>query len=175
MANPFVGEIRIFPFNFAPFGWATCNGQLLPIGQNVALFSLLGTQYGGNGTSNFALPNLQGSFPINFGQAPGLPSYIQGESGGQAAVALLTTQIPAHTHTVVCAAAGNSTSPSGNAFGSEGRGKPPAYAPLAVGAAVVMSSSAVAAAGSSQPHPNMPPYLTLNFCIALQGIFPARG
>ena len=174
MANPFLGEIRIFPFNFAPQGWATCNGQLLSIGQNNALFSLLGINYGGDGHTTFGLPNLQGSFPINFGQGSGLPEYVQGQSGGQAAVALLTTQIPAHSHTVGCAGTGNASSPAANAFAGAGRGKTPAYAPPG-GVAAVMSSSAVISAGSSQPHDNMPPYLTLNFCIALQGVFPSRA
>src|SRR5438477_9290143 len=113
MADPFVAEIRIFPFNFAPKGWAFCDGQLLPISQNTALFSLLGTTYGGNGTSNFALPNLQGAAPLNFGQGAGLSLYDLGQSGGETAVTLLQTEMPVHTHNVQCStAAGDANSPA---------------------------------------------------------------
>lgn len=175
MADPFVGEIRVFPFNFAPLGWAMCNGQLLPISQNTALFSLLGTQYGGNGTSNFALPNLQGSVPLGWGQGPGLTDRFIGEVGGNASVSLLVSEIPTHSHSIQCAAtAGNSSNPTGAVFGSASRGKPPAYAPSA-GTPVILSAAAVATAGNGLPHDNMPPYLALNFCIALQGVFPARS
>src|SRR5580698_1243006 len=173
MADPFVGEIRVFPFNFAPNGWALCNGQILPISQNTALFSLLGTYYGGNGTSNFALPNLQGNFPIHQGQGVGLSQYVIGETGGAASVTLLVSEIPTHTHTVACAATGNSSNPSNAVFGAAPRGKPPAYS-AATGTKVNMNATAVATAGGSQPHNNMPPFLTLNFCIALQGIYPSR-
>lgn len=174
MADNFLGEIRLFPFNFAPLGWAMCNGQLLSIAQNTALFSLLGTQYGGNGTSNYALPNLQGAVAMNMGQGPGLSPYDIGQTGGSATVTLLTTEISAHTHNLMCTATtGNAASPSGNSFGSALRGKPPGYA-AASGVKVNMSASAVASAGGAQPHSNMQPYLTLNYCIALQGIFPAR-
>jgi len=175
MADQFIGEIRVFPFNFAPSGWALCNGQLLPISQNTALFSLLGTMYGGNGTSNFALPNLQGRAPMSSGQGPGLSIRDQGELGGEQTVTLLVTEIPTHTHTVQCGVAGNTASPANATFGGAGRGRPPAYAAFSSSAAVTMSASAVAQTGSSQPHDNMPPYLGLNFCIALTGIFPPRG
>lgn len=173
MADNFVGEIRVFPFNFAPTGWAQCNGQILPISQNTALFSLLGTFFGGNGTSTFALPNLQGSLPINNGQGAGLSIRDLGESGGEASVTLLQTEMPAHAHNVNCATTSNAASPANAVFGGAARGKPPAYAPGP--AAVAMSPSAVSVSGGGQPHNNLPPYLVLNFCIALQGIFPARS
>jgi microcystin-dependent protein len=174
MANPFVGEIRMFSCNFAPLGWAFCNGQLLPISQNTALFSLLGTYYGGNGTSTFALPNLQGCFPINQGEGAGLSDYVIGQTGGSATVTLLTSEIPAHAHSVACAATGNSTSPSNAVFGGAPRGKAPAYA-SSTGTKVNMSTAAVAATGGSQAHNNMPPFRVLNFCIALQGVYPPRS
>jgi microcystin-dependent protein len=174
MADQFVAEIRAFPFNFAPSGWAQCNGQLLPISQNTAVFSLLGTNFGGNGTSNFALPNLQGMMPKNFGQGPGLNLYDLGETGGEQTVTLLTTEIPTHGHNLSVAGAGNSSTPSSSTVLAGGaRGKQPAYA--SGPPTVAMSGAAVATAGGSQPHNNMSPYLTLNFCIALQGIFPARS
>jgi microcystin-dependent protein len=174
MADPFVGEIRMFPFNFAPQGWALCNGQLLAISQNTALFSLLGTFYGGDGKSNFALPNLQGNLPISQGQGAGLSPHFIGQTGGSSAITLLLNEIPSHTHTIACAASGNSSNPSNAVFGAAPRGKPPAYA-ASSGTKVNMSATAVAVAGGNQPHSNMPPYLTLNFCIALQGIYPPRS
>ncbi len=174
MSNPFVGEIRVFPFNFAPLGWAFCNGQLLPISQNTALFSLLGTNFGGNGTSNFALPNLQGSNPIFWEQGPGLTLRDIGEVGGEAAVTLTETEMPAHSHSVGCATTSNTSRPADAVFGGASSGKSPAYASSGSGT-VNMSPSAVASTGDGQPHNNMPPYLTLNFCIALQGVFPARS
>jgi microcystin-dependent protein len=174
MADQLVGEISVFPFNFAPTGWAMCNGQVMAISQNTALFSLLGTQFGGNGTSTFALPNLQGSVPLDAGFGPGLSQRVIGEVGGSPTVTLTVSEIPAHSHSVVCAAGSNATSPANAAFGGEGRGKPPAYAPSS-GTKVNMSSSAVAHTGGGLPHDNMQPYLVLNFCIALQGIFPARA
>lgn len=175
MADQFVAEIRLFPFNFAPLGWAMCNGQLLPISQNTAVFSLLGTYYGGNGTSNFALPNLQGNVAVDYGNGAGLTAVEIGETGGSATVTLLSTQIPAHTHVLHCSTSvGNAASPSGNSFGAAQRGKPPGYGAIS-GAAVNMSTNAVGPAGSSQPHNNMPPFLVMNFCIALQGIYPPRS
>src|SRR5580658_416275 len=167
MSDPFVGEIRVFPFNFAPLGWAMCNGQLLPISQNTALFSLLGTQFGGNGTSNFQLPNLRGSVPINQGEGAGLTSRVMGEVGGSPTVTLTVAEIPVHSHGVACAATGTSDSPLDAVFAGSQAGN--AYAPS--GTKVNMSAAAVAPAGGSQPHNNMPPYLVLNFCIALQGVF----
>ena len=174
MADQFVGEIRIVPLNFAPTGWALCDGQTLPISQNTALFSLLGTQFGGNGTSTFALPNLQGSAPMNQGNGAGLTPRVMGETGGETAVTLLTSEIPAHTHTIGVASASTSGTPGPTVvFGGGGRGKEPAYAPAS--APVTMSPQAIGLTGGSQPHNNMPPYLTLNFVIALVGIFPARS
>lgn len=176
MANPFVAEIRIFGFNFAPTGWAMCNGQILPISQNTALFSLLGTTYGGDGRSNFALPNLQGSAPMQSGQGPGLSLRDLGETGGEQTVTLLQTEIPSHTHTAQGATAAGDASPQGNTWGGgalKGHGVP-LYAP-AGSSMVQMSPSALATTGGNLPHNNLPPYLTLNFCIALQGVFPARS
>src|ERR1700748_1336880 len=169
MSDQFVAEIRIFPFNFAPKGWAMCNGQLLPISQNTALFSLLGTMYGGDGRSTFALPNLQGSAPMNQGAGPNLTQRTMGESGGSPSVTLLSTEMPSHTHTVMNAAASNATVPATNTvFGGGGRDKESAYAPASQPASVLMNPLAVGIAGGSQPHNNMPPYLALNFVIALQ-------
>ena len=177
MSNPFVAEIRIFAGNFARTGWALCNGQLLPISQNTALFSLLGTTYGGNGTSNFALPNLQGAAPLNFGQGPGLSLYDLGKTGGETAVTLLQSGIPSHTHNAQCsAAAGTANNPANNCWATAqvGRQAENKYS-ATTGSSPLMSSNAISVAGSSLPHNNMPPYLTLNFCIALQGIFPSRS
>jgi len=172
MSEPFVGEIRMVSFNFAPRGWATCDGQLLPLSQNTALFSLLGTMYGGNGKSNFALPNLQGSAPMMFGQGPGLTDRFQGETGGTATVTLITSEIPAHTHTVNCQNTGaGQASPQNNIWAAAAGRTPPAnYQSTAPNTA--MSSSAVSLVGGNQPHNNMPPYLVVYFCIALQGVFP---
>ena len=172
--NPFVAEIRIFPFNFAPRGWAFCNGQLLSISQNTALFSLLGTTYGGDGKSNFALPNLMGSVPMNQGQGPGLSLHDLGESGGSDVVSLLVTEIPSHTHSIVVRntpppAVLASPSPT-TVFGRSNGG--PAYVPS--GSLGSMNAQTIAPAGGNQPHNNLMPYLTLNFCIALQGVFPPR-
>ena len=176
MADQFVGEIRIVPFNFAPVGWALCDGQLLAISQNTALFSLLGTYYGGNGTSNFALPNLQGSAPMNQGNGAGLTPRILGEVGGETAVTLLVSAMPSHTHTAKNAAASNAGTPGPTVtFGGGGRGKAPAYAPASTQNAAQLMQRAVSLTGGNQPHNNMPPYLTLNFVIALQGIFPPRS
>jgi len=173
MADPFVAEIRIFPFNFAPTGWAFCDGQLLPISQNTALFSLLGTTYGGDGKSNFALPNLQGQVPMHPGQGPGLSLHNLGESGGSDTVTLLTSQIPGHNHALMASAQpAEDSSPAGEALGRS------------VGAALyqtntaqnlaTMAPEALAPSGGGQPHNNLMPYLTLSFCIALQGVFPPR-
>ncbi len=174
MADPFVAEIRIFPFNFAPKGWAFCDGQLLPISQNTALFSLLGTTYGGDGKSTFALPNLQGQAPMHPGQGPGLSLHDLGETGGSETVTLLESEIPAHAHFFDGQNSfANSTVPTGKLLGRPFGGgnvyKTPAGANLGA-----MASAALAPAGGDQPHNNMMPYLTLNFCIALQGVFPPR-
>ena len=174
MADPFLAEIRIFPFYFAPRGWAFCNGQILPLSQNTALFSLLGTTYGGDGKSNFALPNMQGSAPMHPGQGNGLSLHDLGETGGTEAVTLLETEIPAHSHALqadggdvgeeripINRALARTTGVGGKLYG-------------AVGSQVSMAFAALPVAGASLPHTNMQPYLTLNFCIALQGIFPPR-
>ena len=173
MADPFVAEIRIFPFNFAPRGWALCNGQLLPIAQNTALFSLLGTTYGGNGTSTFALPDLQGSVPVHPGQGPGLSLRDLGEQGGSDTVTLLESEIPAHTHALAAsAAAAFARSPSGELFANESGGVN-SYAALAA-PTTVLAAAACPPVGGDQPHNNLAPYLTFNFCIALQGVYPSR-
>ena len=171
--DPFVAEIRIFPFNFAPRGWAFCDGQLLPISQNTALFSLLGTTYGGNGQSNFALPDMQGNAPMHPGQGPGLSLHDLGETGGSDTVSLLQSEMPLHNHTL----RGNNTlgdipSPAGNALARYAN----AYQQDTTTPAnqVLMAQQGLPPAGGDQPHNNLQPYLTLNFCIAMQGVFPPR-
>ncbi|HVV72113.1 MAG TPA: tail fiber protein [Verrucomicrobiae bacterium] len=174
MSNPFVAEIRLFPGNFAPVGWALCNGQLLPINQNTALFSLLGTTYGGDGITTFALPNFQGSAPLQAGQGPGLSSYDLGQTGGEAAVTLLPSEMPAHTHSVLCNnGSGDLNTPTNNTWCKSHTGKTPLNMYAATGNAA-MSAGAISPAGGGQPHNNMPPYLVLNFIIALQGVYPSR-
>ena len=174
MADPFVAEIRIFPFNFAPRGWAWCDGQLLPLSQNTALFSLLGTTYGGDGKSTFALPDLQGRAPMHPGQGPGLSLHDLGETAGSETVTLLESEIPAHSHALQAATApGNNRNPAGNVLARATGGNvylAPAGAPL-----VSMSNQALTPAGGDQPHNNLQPYLTFYFNIALQGVFPPRG
>jgi len=171
MADPFVAEIRIFPFNFAPRGWAWCDGQLLPLSQNTALFSLLGTTYGGDGKSNFALPDLQGRTPMHPGQGPGLSLHDLGETGGSETVSLLESEIPSHSHSWSGTLDDDdSTLPQDHLLG----GLSVIYAP-GNSALVAMSDQALAPAGGDQPHNNMQPYLTYYFCIALQGVFPPRG
>jgi microcystin-dependent protein len=171
MADPFIAEIRIFPFNFAPRGWAFCNGQLLPLAQNTALFSLLGTTYGGNGSTNFALPNLQGAVPMQPGQGPGLSLYDLGEQGGSETVTLLATELPSHSHNLSASSSDGIDPSPGNSLLAAGLGIGAYAAPAA---ATTLADGSVAVSGGSQPHNNMMPYLTLNFCIALQGIFPPR-
>jgi microcystin-dependent protein len=172
MSDPFVAEIRIFPFNFAPKGWAFCDGQILPLSQNTALFSLLGTTYGGDGKSNFALPNMQGNAPMHPGQGPGLSLHDLGETGGSETVSLLESEIPSHSHTlkadVLDIADTNAVSPNASLALSSGG---TLYQSASNGA---MSDNAITPAGGDQPHNNMQPYLTLNFCIALQGVYPPR-
>lgn len=175
MSDPFVAEIKIVGFNFPPTGWATCDGQLMPISQNTALFSLLGTTYGGDGKSTFALPNLQGCAPMQQGQGPGLSLRDLGEFSGEENVTLLATEMPAHAHGVQAVGSSDSATPQGNAWGSGQKGFGNVYAPSNPPTNVPMSPSALTIAGSSLPHNNMPPYLTLTFIIALQGIFPARS
>lgn len=172
MADPFVAEIRIFPFNFAPKGWAWCDGQLMPLSQNTALFSLLGTTYGGDGKSTFALPDLQGRAPMHPGQGPGLSLHDLGEASGSQTVTLLESEIPAHTHTLradvldvadtnlVSSTASLALTSGGTLYQSASN--------------VMLAAEALAPAGGDAPHNNMMPYLTFYFCIALQGVFPAR-
>jgi microcystin-dependent protein len=173
VADPFVAEIRIFPFNFAPKGWAFCDGQLLPLSQNTALFSLLGTTYGGDGKSTFALPDLQGRAAMHPGQGQGLSQRFLGEEGGSDTVTLLVSEIPVHSHAAnalgvlsTTAAPSSQTALSRSVNGS-------AYTPGG-GAVQQLAPQALPPAGSSFPHNNLQPYLTMNYCIALQGVFPAR-
>jgi len=176
MSAPFVAEIRIFASNFAPTGWAQCNGQLIPISQNTALFSLLGTFYGGDGKSTFALPDFQGCAPMHAGQGPGLSERFLGETGGEENVTLLQAEMPSHKHSVNADGAGIAAlgSPANATWGGlPGRTPPPVYS--SAPPSVQMSPFAISVTGSSFPHNNMPPYLTFNFCIAMQGVFPPRG
>ena len=166
MAEPFLAEIRIFSFNFPPKGWAFCNGQFLPINQNQALFSLLGTTYGGNGQTTFALPNLKGRTPLHVGNG-----HTQGEAAGTTAVTISQQQMPQHIHFLNASNdAANAVLPAGNVFAVSPQ---QVYAPA--GNLTPMVASSVTNVGGSQPHTNMMPYLVLNFCIALQGIFPSRN
>jgi microcystin-dependent protein len=175
VADPFVAEIRIFPFNFPPKGWASCNGQLLPISQNTALFSLLGTTYGGDGKSTFALPNMQGNAPMHPGQGSGLSLHDLGETGGSETVTLLESEIPSHPHFMRAHSGdqGDHQNPAPNtSIAQSAQGS--AYQSNTSQNLVTMNPSILAPAGNSQPHNNMQPYLTLNFCIALQGVYPPR-
>jgi microcystin-dependent protein len=172
MADPFLAEIRIFPFNFAPKGWALCDGGLMPISQNTALFALLGTIYGGDGKSTFALPNLQGSAPMHPGQGQGLSLRDLGEEGGTEQVTLLESEMPSHTHQMIGdSGVGSSNDPAGNLPARPFGGGDLYGAP---GPGTQLAMNAIAPAGTSLHHNNMMPYLTLHFCIALQGIFPMR-
>ncbi len=172
MAEPFLGEIKMFAGNFAPRNYAFCNGQLLPIQQNTALFSLLGTTYGGNGQTNFALPDLRGRAPIHQHQGPGLSSQVIGESLGQESITLNATQLPSHTHRQQA-----STSPASAAFGPSAAPAASATTNFYGGGApsLSMAATAVGDTGGGQPHDNMAPFQVLNFIIALQGVFPSRN
>lgn len=170
MATPNLGEIRMVGFNFAPRGYALCNGQLLPIIQNQALFSILGTTYGGNGTTTFALPDLRSRAPVHQGQGSGLSPYVVGQNGGTEIVTLTSQQIPQHSHTPVAnATTVNQVSPANGFWGNSQQSNYSASGP------VTMAAGAVAQAGGNQPHSNIQPYLTITFVIALQGIFPSRN
>lgn len=168
--EPFLGEMIWVPYNFAPRGWAFCDGQILPIAQNTALFSLLGTTYGGNGQTTFALPDMRGKLMINAGQGPGLSDYVQGEMGGDASHTLLQVEMPAHTHGFQASTTtASATTPGGSLYGQTATGKQYGNGPTAS-----MSINGVGVSGGGQPHNNMMPYGTLNCIIAIQGIFPAR-
>lgn len=173
MATPFLAEIRMMGCNFAPKGNALCNGQILPIPQNAALFSLLGTVYGGDGRTTFALPNLQGRTPMHPGQGPGLSNRTLGETGGTETITLLTTEIPSHSHAVACVdGPANQPAPAGTSWsaeisGSNFYGPPATLEPMAAGA--------ISATGENQPHNNLQPSAVINFVIALAGTFPARN
>ena len=172
MADPFVAEIRRFAGNFAPKGWAFCNGQLMPISQNTALFSLLGTTYGGDGKSTFALPDLQGSAPMHPGDGPGLSQRFLGEQSGSQTVSLLQTEMPAHNHNMMAVNdVGDSNAPAGL---SMARSQGASVYNAANSPVAAMAFTSLAPAGGSLPHNNMQPYLTLNFIMALQGVFPQR-
>jgi microcystin-dependent protein len=172
VANPYLGEIRIFAFNFAPVGWIQCSGQLLPISQYTALFSLLGTFYGGNGTSNFALPNLQSRIRLGMGAGTGLSTYSIGQTGGTETVTLTAAQMPEHSHPVHAAGTEATTDAAVGHLLAKSKthvyAKPSASTPL-------MNSAMIADAGDGEPHNNIQPYLALNFCIAYEGIFPSRS
>lgn len=168
MSEPFLGQLALVGFNFAPQGWALCQGQLLSIAQNSALFSLLGTTYGGDGVTTFALPDLRGRAALGFGQGPGLQNYTQGQTSGAESVTLIQQQIPAHSHSVACAAEeASASSPTGQLLANA-----TIYAATANGA---MSPAMIGPAGGNQPHDNMPPYLVLNWIIALEGVYPSRS
>ncbi|MBS1799731.1 MAG: phage tail protein [Acidobacteria bacterium] len=180
MAEPFLGEIRMVGWNFAANGWALCNGQLLPINQNQALFSLLGTMYGGDGIRTFALPNLQGRVPIHQGNGAGLTPYTIGEAAGTETVTLLSTQMPSHNHLVGVSNQAGSVADPTNAIlaqGNSGSGRSPVPVSdyVSTAATGTLAPTAVSAAGGNQPHSNIQPYLCVNFIIALQGIFPSRA
>jgi microcystin-dependent protein len=171
MADPFMAEIRVFSFTFAPNGWAQCNGQLMPISQNSALFSLLGTSYGGDGRTTFALPGLQGQLPMCWGQGPGLTQRTLGETGGSQSVALLAAEAPAHTHslTLFSASTAVSSTPQ-DQYLADGACKP--FGSTNLTTDTMLHPSAMTVAGGSQAHNNMMPSLAINFCIALSGMFP---
>jgi microcystin-dependent protein len=175
MSDQFVAEIRIFPFNFPPTGWAFCNGQLMPISQNTALFSLLGTTYGGDGKSTFALPDMQGNAPMQPGQGQGLSLRDLGEMSGVESVTLLISEIPFHTHNIATHnldfADTQNPSPT-SILGKSNQGQ--CYQTTVNANLTTLAPQTLTPAGGSLPHNNMQPYLTLNFCIALQGIFPQR-
>jgi microcystin-dependent protein len=191
MSTPFLGMIALLPYNFPPRGWAFCQGQILSIAQNTALFSLLGTTFGGNGQTNFALPDLRGRVPIGFGQGPGLSNFTLGEVSGVETVTLTVNELPIHTHVItlsnlaatanVKSGAGNRQTPVGNIPAIEAAGVTAVYsnaaadATMAPGAISVTGTATASSAGSNQPFSIRQPYLTMNYCIALEGIFPSRN
>ena len=172
MSDPFIGMVRLVGFNFAPVGWALCQGQVLPISQNTALFSLIGTTFGGDGVQNFNLPDLRSRVAVGQGQGPGLSPYVQGQTGGQEGVVLTTQQVPAHSHTLM--ASGNVTTPSPGP--TLALGTPAAAVRMyGTGSPTPLAPSSIGNFGGSAPHENRQPFLGLNFIIALQGIFPSRN
>jgi microcystin-dependent protein len=175
MSDAFVGEIRLFAGNFAPNGWAFCNGQLLPIQQNTALFSLLGTNYGGNGRSTFGLPDFRDRLPLHQGQGPGLTPRQVGDSGGQAGVTLQPAEIPSHTHALLAASSPSTGTPGPGVALAPVSGGAPGYRIPIPGHLATLAPASVALTGGNQPHLNQQPYLGLSFIIALQGIFPPRA
>lgn len=174
MSDQFVGEIRVFGCNFAPKGWAQCNGQILPISQNTALFSLLGTYYGGDGRVTFALPNLQGAATTGTGNGAGLTPYSLGETAGATTTTLTLSQMPAHTHAANAKTGGTSADPNGLIWGSPSGRPAPNFLTDNIGTAQQMNAQALASSGGNGPHNNLMPYQVVNFCIALSGIFPQR-
>jgi microcystin-dependent protein len=178
MATPFIGQITVYPYSFPPNGWLDCAGQLLPISQFSALFSLLGTRYGGNGTTNFAVPDLQGRIPVGQGQLQGGGNYVMGEESGQENVTLPTTSIPAHSHGLSATVAdGTINNPSGKVLAkSLGTGRSGAQGKIYNPATpnTPLAASSIGPAGGSQPHNNIQPSLVLRYCIATQGLFPSR-
>jgi len=174
MAEPFIGQIIMAGFNFAPRGYATCDGQIQSISQNTALFSLLGTTFGGNGQTTFALPDLRGRVPIHMGQGPGLSSYVLGEVAGEENHTLINSEMPSHNHLFSTSnVAGALGTPNGNFLAASSSNQTALYRPTADGSA--LSPQSIGLAGGSQPHNNLQPFLTINFCIALEGIFPSRN
>ena len=170
MSNQFLGEIRVFGFGFPPRGWALCQGQILAISTNTALFSLLGTTYGGNGQSTFALPDLRGRSPVHRGN-----EIVQGEQTGAEAVTLVSTQLPQHTHLMNATTSAGTRRPAISGIFASDTTTPSSFYAAPSSGLTSLSPSAIQAAGGNQPHANMQPYLVLNFCIALQGIFPSRN
>ena len=174
MSEPFIGQISIMGFNFPPRGWAFCDGQLLPIAQNTALFSLLGTTFGGDGRTTFALPDLRGRFPIQPGSGPGLPFYTWGEKGGTEDVTLTVSQIPPHTHGIQAYnGPGNTFTPENTTWAQDATQSIPTYSTTTPNQS--MSANALGTTGGTQPHTNIQPYLAMYYCIAMQGIYPSRG
>jgi microcystin-dependent protein len=174
MSEPFLSEIRMLAFNFAPRGWSLCDGQLMPINQNQALFALLGTTFGGDGVQTFGLPDMRSRTPVHSGQGPGLSNYVLGQRGGEENHFLSTTEMPAHVHQP---GASTSAPTTGSAGTGMALATPTASKPYRVGSSnlVPLSPVTVGSTGGNQPHPNMQPYLTVSFAIALQGIFPSRN
>ena len=170
MAQPYIGEIRMFAGSFAPAGWAFCDGQLIPISENDALFALIGTTYGGDGEETFALPNLQSRVPIHQGQGPGLSNYVLAESGGVEEVTLTTNQIPAHAHTPLGANTASSDNPANNFWANSTLGKPYTPGPPSV----QMNANTILPTGGSQPHDNMIPFLVVSYIISLYGVYPSE-